>query len=125
MRSSAPSSARHLGRIRIIGFGAASVVAATFGLGALGVGAAFAQGTHHGHAPTAGKLTAHERRESPAVRSSETSTNDPNSGDPNEPADTSSTDPSANDEGSTDTSSSDVNDSQDSTSVDSATLQRH
>ena len=95
----------------------ATLAAAGIGVGVVGSGTAFAQGVHRTQVGTAAAgtslLARHERRESPSVRASETTSNDP-VGTNSEPTDVISTDPSPNDENASDTSVSDVNDVTDS-----------
>jgi hypothetical protein len=117
---------RRLGHSGPVALGVVGLLFTGFGFGAIGAGTAFAQPSHHAAAGVLGasktKITKHERKESTAVRASETTSIDPASTGPNEPTDSSSTDPSANDEGTTDTPTSDSTDTADQSSIDQSAV---
>jgi hypothetical protein len=117
---------RRLGHSGSVALVAVSLLATGIGFGAIGAGTAFAQPSHHTAAGVVAssktKITKHERRESTAVRASETTSTDPASTGPNEPTDSPSTDLSANDEGTGDTPTSDSTDTADQSSIDQSAI---
>jgi len=121
-----PQGHRSISLHRRAAIGVASLAIVGFGLGVVGAGTAFAQ-TRHQQARTASvakpRVVGHERRESPRIRASETSSNDPASTDWNESTGSSSPDPSANDKRGADKSARDTSQSNDTPSPDSVSGQ--